>query len=310
MAVTIARPTSRSGTGNLQYRRRIPADIAQALGTLPKGQWPTGWGKAELSVSLGTADRAEAKRKMPDVAAEVERRFAALRSGARQLTQKDANALAETLYRNFAGTLEDNPGAAETWWGAVEANAMAEAGRFGNAPLMIGSPQQRRQWSLEERFGGLADVVLKREGLVIDAPGRTLLLSAISQAMTDAALKLAKNAAGDFAPDENAKRFAPWPPLATAKSDGLSFLAIFEKWAAGDRAPSTVRRFRQIATSFDRFLNGKAADEVTPEEVWRWAAHLKDIGGRDPRIIKRPYVAGTTELDRALAATQNVHDLF
>jgi hypothetical protein len=24
----------------------------------------------------------------------------------------------------------------------------------------------------------------------------------------------------------------------------------------------------------------------------------------------RPYVAGTTELDRALAATQNVHDLF
>jgi len=139
---------------------------------------------------------------------------------------------------------------------------MAGAGRFGNAGLMIGTPPQRRQRSLEERFGAFADVVLKREGLIVDDPSRALLIGAISQAMTDASLKLARNAEGDYSPDENAKRFAPWPPPAASKASGLTLLGLFEKWVARDRTPSTVRRFRQIAASLDRFVGSKPAGEV------------------------------------------------
>lgn len=286
MAFMMARLTSRNGTANIQFRRRIPADLRQAIAVLPEGQRPKGWGRNEIVISLGTADRAEAKRRHAEVAADVERRFEALRSGARQLTQKEANALAGTLYRDFADTMEDNPGSADAWWRAVQANAMAEAGRFGTAPLMIGSPQQRRQGSLEERFGAFADSVLKREGMVVDSPSRTLLISAISQAMTDAALKLARNAEGDFSPDQNAKRFAPWPPPASAKSAGLTILAIFEKWAERGRTPSMVRRFRQIATSLDQFVRGKPAADISNDDIWAWAASLSEAG-RDPTTINK-----------------------
>src|SRR5262249_23290656 len=109
------------------------------------------------------------------------------------------------------------------------------------------------------------------------------------QAMTDAALKLARNAQGDFSPDDNAKRFAPWPPPATAqevKSGGPSILTIFEKWAERGRTPTTVRRFRQIATSLDQFVKGKAAADITNDEVWSWASSLSEAA-RDPHTINK-----------------------
>jgi hypothetical protein len=294
-------PTKRKGTDNWQYRRRVPANVQKALASLPKEQRPAGWGKTEIVISLGTADRAEAKRKCPDVAAEVERRFTALLTGARRLTVKEAHSLARDIYEAFAEGLEDNPGQAERWWIIVKANAVAEAGRFDDGTVRIAADQaQRRQWSLEERFGGFADWVLKRRGLVVDAPSRALLLDAISQAATDAALKLARNAAGDFSPDHNAKRFPPaWEVLAKAKPAGLSVLELFDKWAAGEnRVPASVRRFRQAAASLDKFVGGKPAITVTNDDVWAWALHLKNDGGRDPLTINKAELAAIRTLYR------------
>ena len=299
MAMAMNSPTKREGTDNWQYRRRIPANVQKALASLPKEQRPGGWGKTEIVISLGTADRAEAKRKCPDVAAEVERRFAALLAGARRLTAKEAHSLARDIYEAFAEGLEDDPGPAESWRKVVAVNALADAGRFG-VGLQIRKQGTPLQWSLEERFGDFADTVLKRHGLIVDVPSRALLLEAISQAATDAALKLAHNATGDFSPDDNANRYPPaWEDLAKSKSAGLSVLELFDQWAvAENRVPASVRRKRQAAVSLDKFVNGKKAAAVTNDEVWAWALHLKNEEGRDPLTINKAEVAAIRTLYR------------
>ncbi|WP_299806068.1 recombinase family protein [Tardiphaga sp.] len=68
----MACPTKRTGSDNWYYRRRIPANVRAALAKVPKAQRPPGWFKDHISISLGTADRAQAKAKCPQVAAEVE----------------------------------------------------------------------------------------------------------------------------------------------------------------------------------------------------------------------------------------------
>ena len=65
---------------------------------------PRGWHKT------GTADRAAAKTKCPEIAAEVERQLTALREGPKALTGKQISALPGIAYRAFAQGLEDNPG--------------------------------------------------------------------------------------------------------------------------------------------------------------------------------------------------------
>jgi hypothetical protein len=81
MVLRMACPTRRTGSDNWYYRRTIPADVRRILERLPKERRPRGWYKTHISISLGTADRAAAKTKCPEIAAEVERQLKALREG-------------------------------------------------------------------------------------------------------------------------------------------------------------------------------------------------------------------------------------
>ena len=74
-------------------------------------------------------------------------------------------------------------------------------------------------------------------------------------------------------------------------------MAMFEKWAERGRTPSTVRRFRQVAASLDRFVKGKPAGDVTNDEVWAWAMALTE----SKRAVPRTHFMGRGLFPRWLA---------
>jgi hypothetical protein len=78
MVLRMACPTKRKGSDNWYFRRTIPADVRTILDKAPQAQRPRNWYRTHISISLKTADRATAKAKCPEVAAEVERTMAAL----------------------------------------------------------------------------------------------------------------------------------------------------------------------------------------------------------------------------------------
>jgi hypothetical protein len=162
MVLRMACPTKRNGSDNWYFRRTIPADVQRILEKLPAGKRPRNWYKTHISISLGTADRVAAKAKCPEVSANVERQLKALREGPKSLTAKQIAALSGIAYRAFAEGLENNPGlTAKGWLRVAEAN---EAAKRGN-PLVIAKDEtERREFSMEQRFGGLADATLTREG--------------------------------------------------------------------------------------------------------------------------------------------------
>ncbi|WP_442894292.1 DUF6538 domain-containing protein [Bradyrhizobium sp. AZCC 1693] len=98
----MACPTKRLGSDNWYFRKRIPADVQAILAKLPNDKRPPNWYKDHISNPLRTADRAAAKAKCPEVAAQVERTMAALRAGPKPLTLKQINALSGELYRAIA----------------------------------------------------------------------------------------------------------------------------------------------------------------------------------------------------------------
>jgi hypothetical protein len=178
MVLRMACPTRRTGSDNWYYRRTIPADVRRILEKLPKERRPRGWYKTHISISLGTADRAAAKTKCPEIAAEVERQLKALREGPKALTAKQVSALAGIAYRAFAQGLEDNPGlTAKGWLRVAEAN---ESAKRGNPLLIAKNDTERREYSMEQRFGPLADAALAREGIVTDDDSRWKLIEALA----------------------------------------------------------------------------------------------------------------------------------
>jgi len=106
MVFRMARPTSRSGTKNRQIMRRIPADVKRILASLPDSYRPRGWGKDFITLSTGTADKRKADVEFSRMSKELEERFASLRAGVRSLTQKETVALAGTIYRAFAESVD------------------------------------------------------------------------------------------------------------------------------------------------------------------------------------------------------------
>ena len=146
----MACPTKRPGSDSWYFRRRIPTDVQAILAKMPKSQRPRNWYAKHISISLKTADRAAAKTKCPEIAAEVERQLKALRQGPKALTAKQVAALSGIAYRAFAEGLENNPGlTVEGWLQVAEANEVAKRGN----PLLIAKNNAgRRAITMEQRF--------------------------------------------------------------------------------------------------------------------------------------------------------------
>jgi len=280
MVLRMACPTKRSGSDNWYYRKRIPADVQAILAKLPRDQRPPGWFKDQISISLKTADRATARANCPDVAAEVERTMAALRAGPKPLTAKQISALSGELYKAFAEGLEDNPVlTAEQWMRVAELNEEARRGEYGLVAVLgiHNSEEGRRRKSMEARLGKMTDAFLARRGVITDEASRWKLIEQASLDLSEAAKKLARNADGDFTPDDYTRRFPKFEEQTSKGLPSRSLTALVEAWhkAALDRdvikrdATRTKQRFEKLIT----FLEHDAAHRVTKQDIVRWRDH-------------------------------------
>lgn len=298
MVLRMARPTKRKGTDNVQYKKRIPADVKEVLANLPPQYRPKGWGKNFITISTGTADKKDAAKEFARIGAEVEERFASLRLGVRSLTHKETVALAGTVYEVWSQAMEDSPGSTALWDSVLVNNVKARAGKYGRASLLIGA-DAKRSASMDERFGSMVDAVLSREGLLIDQQSRLRLLEEVALALDRAASKLRRNAEGDYSPDESALKYSTWQnPAQKNPKNKLGLMDLFNTWAShpeqSAQAPRTVSRYRGVFDAFALFTKGAAADEITTSDVRRFTEDLmvnKDLGPRTVRDVHKAAIS-------------------
>lgn len=69
MVLAMSRPQLRKGSRVPRLRKRVPADLVALVG------------RREVTLSLGTTDRREAKRRLAEEAAKLEAEWARLRQG-------------------------------------------------------------------------------------------------------------------------------------------------------------------------------------------------------------------------------------
>jgi integrase len=298
----MARPITRIGTNNPAYRKRIPEDVKRILDKLPASYRPTGWGKNEIVISLRTPDKRKAAAEHARISAEVETRFASLRTGFKTLSKMEAVALSGMIYRAFAESLEDNPGSAEKWDKLLIGNLVAKAGKLGMGPLLIGK-EAKRQASMESRFGPLVDAALAKECLLLDDDSRKLLVEEVAKATDQAFFKLRRNAESDYSPDEGAKRFPTWSnPAAKPETSGkkkLTLPDLFERWAKhpeqADQAPRTVSRYRGIFEALAVFLKNPDARKVTTDDVRSYIESRME-NGLTPRAARDVHKAALSSV--------------
>jgi len=220
-------------------------------------------------------------------------------------------ALAGTLYAAFAEKLEDNPGSPETWAWVQDVNDRAREGRLGRGALMIGRKAAKAR-SMEDRFGPFADALLAREGLVIDADSRTLLIKAVAHALDRAASKLERNAMLDYSPDPAAKSFPAWEPLQpkakpSSNEGGITVAELWERWSgynADKKAPTTIERYAASLRSLSTFTKGKAAGAVTSDDLYSWAQHRRDAENISPKVVNQVDLVAVSSVFKWAASRQ------
>jgi integrase len=315
MALLMARPWKDPKSGVWHLRQRVPLDLLRLKGqtvTLPvRDKFSTVKIGELVQVSLRTKDQREAKERHAMADSALRRFWDGQRNGPTRLSNKQAAALAGTLYQAFANGLEHNPGSPETWAWVQDVNERAREGRLGRAALMI-DRKAAKSHSAEDRFGPFADALIAREGLVIDSDSRTLLIKAVAHALDSAARKLERNAEFDYAPDPAALSFPEWEPPQTrtkhsSREDALTVSDLWDRWSAYNadkKAPTTIERYAASLVSLATFTKGKAAGAVTSDDLYSWAQHRRDAENISPKVVNQVDLVAVSSVFKWAASRQ------
>src|ERR1700761_4260359 len=103
MPLAMSRPWKHPKTGIYQLRKVVPDDLRKLVG------------KREEKLSLHTRDPAEAKQRFAQALADLEERWANLRSGPKSLTESEAHRLATVVHDRWFKQHRDNPGRQNAW---------------------------------------------------------------------------------------------------------------------------------------------------------------------------------------------------
>lgn len=285
MVLRMACPTKRPGSDNWYFRRKIPADVQAILERLPKAQRPRNWYGAEIMISLRTADRAAAKARCPEVAADVEKQIAGLRAGPKPLSTKQIAALAGELYRGFSEGLEDNPVLSPEKWREVA--KFNEAIRDGAAALpaemFIGRIEgDQLRASAEKLLGPMVDAFLKERGIFTVEESRQKLIERFAAEAPEVAKKLARNADGDYTTDTYVKKFPPFEQTQAKSTPKKSLTALAEAWHKAAIARGVIQRDAdRIKKRFEaliKFLGHDDVSRVVKLDIVRWKDHRLALG--------------------------------
>jgi integrase len=280
MALPMSRPWKHPKTGVFWLRKRIPDDLQKLLG-----------GKREELKSLGTKDGEEAKRRLIAALAELEVRWATLRQGTQELTEREAHRLASRVYDNWLAMHADNPSDQLTWhtewydrlWTEVDAQGDGEHRlEIGIDTLIIAG---MRRFALQQ-----ANFCIEGLGLVVDEWGRFRLAKAVSAAFQRASLAFQDVASGRVDPamfeqtlgvgNARSKETECYEDRASRARPHVAAVAIstlLERWwreaSAAGRKPSTYESYRNTIRAFIAFLGHDDAERLSAKDVIAFKDH-------------------------------------
>lgn len=296
MVLKMASPWLDSISGVWYLRVRTPRTMLKAKGqsvTLPIGGVMVAVKVGGLvKVSLRTREPREAKHRFVEANAALQAHWQAVERGPQKLTLKQVNALSGDVYRLWANAFADDPVSPEFWQRVLDVCQEAEDGEYDLAKLMI-DPQSKRAWTMNAQFGPMADAVLSRHGLIVDADSRKLVMKEAMRALAQAARLNLRRAGGDWREDTDADRFAKLD-RPSASRNAFTMSDMFDAWEKEavrlNRAAATVRAYRSVFAAFRTFIGNDDAKAVTAEDVIRYKNDLFDKG-LQAKTIKDKHIA-------------------
>lgn len=320
MLYRLVSAVKRQGTQNLQYKKRIPADVrARMVGLsvlVPIGSERVAYvanAQTEtIRLSLRTSDPAQGKIRLAEVSAFFETLWSSMRATKPiTLTHRQAVALSGDLYRAWAadqegggsvsvelnsdGTvreiIEDEHLDPEVWE-AVLADVERRAGD--------GDEPER----LEPMFGPLLDRCLRERGVGEVTPAsRKIALREFLRALRDGFNVQRRKAEGDYSPPPEQQRFPDWEsPVVSEPADPIihtkapqgsaakvSLRGLVGRWWAeaekANRSRSTHEGYRRTLNAFATFLKHDDATRVTRSDVVRFK-DARVAGGASLKTVK------------------------
>lgn len=200
MALRMAQPWSHPKTGILWFRRVVPVDLRDAVG------------KREERRSLQTRDPEVARVRFAKVSAEIEQRWANLRAGARDITEREANELAAWVYDDWFNTHAEDPSYQLTWqpdfFDDLWVADLGEGAVYGQE-TNSGSGVYLR--SMRLRCRQYVDRCISHNGLTLSEFGHFKLLQAVAGALQRASVDLRALSAEAPLPVRQPASEAEWP---------------------------------------------------------------------------------------------------
>lgn len=280
MVLPMTSPHRHPRTGIYKFRKRVPERLRPILG------------RTEVTISLGTKNPLEARRRYPEVAAQVEREWAAL-EGREQtplpkkvaLSERQAQALAGEAYRRALARREDEPGSPVfRRLGAAKARSVAN--------LAARRTHEEEEVELvEEVAGRVVDALLAARGLAVADETRLKACRAVALALAQAEDLLERRAAGDWSPDPMASRFPSTDVL-----EVLDWKAEFDRYASEAKlSAKTARSWRKRVGELMATVGSDDLRRLTPDHVEAWKSAL--VGsGLHVNTVRNGYLAAIKAL--------------
>ncbi|WP_225767259.1 hypothetical protein [Inquilinus sp. Marseille-Q2685] len=291
-------------------RKAIPEDVREAY------RLAHGVGREERFRRPGSLPQARAVAELRDWDAEISGRIDALRAAregrGRDLTKREAHALAGDWYGWFIAQHEDEPGEPEGW--EVHAERITDAyARF--APVNNDRPAADQGWTTKPAVRRHVRAVvsqitdaqrfLAERGEVLTDAADALFLDVLEEEAIAAFALLVRRAGGDYGRDRRPGRFptaAPQgahipvaggpqePAKGTAKMAGMDCRKLFAAWVKERRpAPSTVNRWRSVFDALDKAHGERDAGTITEADARAWADTLV-TPERSPKVANEVWL--------------------
>lgn len=299
MVLAMSRPHKHRKTGVYYFRRAVPADLREAEG-----------GKREIMFSLGTKDPREALRLHLIELGKLDERWRSLRAGRRDLSRREAVALAGEWYRWFIerqeAVLEDNPDAYSFLHDALDLVRSSVRGRDEFFDESRSSFLRRRVHDHLIKAAYVPEFLSSR-CITLTEEGQAVFLDLIENEYEAALYRLGRYAAGDFTADPHLSELPAWEQAPTCSRElGLTLTDLLERWwieaKATGKAPSTYQSYSGTVAKFIAFVGHQDARRVTPETVVAFKDHR--LAQINPRTGKP--VSPKTVKDSDLAALKSI----
>lgn len=284
MGLRMLSPLRLPNTKNLWFRRRVPDDMIEFMGT------------KEIRFSLDTTDEDEARLLVQEHNLQCERLWRSHRERRPldTLTQREAAALAGEFYREWVGKHRDFPGRPSDWEKSIADTERRKAPKIWFGPLS--------QWRMIA-FGTEARAFLATRDRQVDPKSLDLFIQAFIGAKVQAEKHLQRMAGGDYRPDPDADRFPPLPNASEDRPAGKRprALATFGAYAAAAKlSPATQKRWKKIIEHLVAKLGHDDLARLTTDDLIDWKNELlprldpdtgKVVSGLDPVTVRDVYVA-------------------